>query len=116
MSQTTLHEAAVGYLLAHQGEHLSHDRALLVERCSDYLRTVDANVTRVTAEVTTLQALGELGARGNNVHIDLTKTTSYAVFVVDPVNKVSTFFTAADLLNIARYQNELRAADAATKH
>lgn len=109
-----LHTAAISYLIAHQCEHLSHDRQMLVDRCSGHLRTLNTDISADTADVITLQALGEITARGNNAHLDLTKTTSYSVFVVDPVTRVSMFFTAADLVRIARAR--AAAANSATQH
>lgn len=101
MSQTNLHQAAIGYLLAHQGEHLHRDRHHLLSRCTDHLRETHS-VSDVSARVATLTALGEIEARGKEVHIDLNRTTSYTVFVVDPASKTRVAFTAASLLRLAR--------------
>ncbi|HWX66059.1 MAG TPA: hypothetical protein VNZ27_06450 [Rhodanobacter sp.] len=114
MAPPNLHEVAIGYLLAHQAEHLSPERHLLVARCADHLQNY--GVSTDTATVITLQAFGEIHARGNSAHVDLTKTTSYAVFVVDPVSKQGAFFSAADLVRIAREQAVQLAAHVATKH
>lgn len=101
MARTTLHETAVSFLLAHQAEHLSCDRHLLVDRCINNLCNTSM-ATRVVAEVTTLQALGDIASRSNGVHVDLDKTTSYAVFITNPVSGERACFTAADLLRLSR--------------
>lgn len=109
MSQNNLHEVAIGYLLAHQGEHLSPDRQRLVDRCTDHLRSVAVETcTAAAAQLITLKALGEIEARGNAVHIDLTQTTSYTAFVVDPVTRERYAFTAAQLVRIAREEHRER--------
>lgn len=97
----TLHEAALAYLFAHQGEHLHADRPQLVARCTEHLHQQhDVSVDR--ANVVTLQALGEVESRGNAAHVDISASTSFAVFVRDPESKRNYAFTAADLLAIAR--------------
>ena len=101
MAHDTLHRAAVAYLLAHQGQHLSCDRALLANRCIQHLQHHHAT-TRVVAEVAALQALGDLASRATGVHVDLDKTTSYAVFLVDPASGKRVCFTATDLLRLSR--------------
>ena len=100
MSQTTLHEVAIGYLLTHQAEHLTHDRQYLIERCAAHLLEHGATVER--ANIVALQALGELDTRATKAHIELTHCTSFAVFVVDPVTRARIAFTAADLIRLAR--------------
>lgn len=101
---TSMHEAAIGFLLAHQGEHLSSDRQLLVDRCAEQLQQrYEASTT--AAHVVALQALGELESRGNNANVVLSQSTSFAVFLADPVTKRNYVFTAADLLRIAREQS-----------
>jgi hypothetical protein len=100
MASNPLHQAAVDFLLAHHGEHLTPDRRMLIERCIEHIRTEHA-ATRAFAEVTTLQALGDIASRSTGAHVDLDKTTSYAVFVTDTHGK-RVVFTAQDLLRIAR--------------
>lgn len=101
MSHTNAREEAIGYLLAHQAEHLHHDRSLLVGRCASHLQQrlgLDAGQASTAA----LQALGELDARATKAHVDLSRSTSFAVFVVDPVSGLRIAFTAADLVRLAR--------------
>lgn len=111
MSQTNLHEVAIGYLLAHQGEHLSSDRAQLIARCTEHLQ--QQGTTADSANVIALKAIGEIEARGNSVHVDLSQTTSYTVFVIDPATRQRFAFTAAELLRIARQRFR---GDAAAVH
>lgn len=113
MSQTKLHEVAIGYLLAHQAEHLAHDRHYLVGRCAQHLQTQGVTVER--AHIIALQALGEVDTRATKAHIDLTHSTSFAVFVVDPVTRARMAFTAADLIRLAR-EHAARHETLATTH
>lgn len=101
MSHTNAREEAIGYLLANQNQHLNHDRNLLVGRCAAFLQErfgLDAD----RANVVSLQAIGEIDAKATNVHIDMQRSTSFAVFVVDPCTGVRIAFTAGDLVRIAR--------------
>lgn len=98
---TSLHEAAIGYLLVHQGEHLSRDRHHLLARCADHLQQ-QHDCTAHRAMLASVQALGEVESRGNAAHIDISASTSFAVFVRDPFNGRSYAFTAADLLRLVR--------------
>lgn len=113
MSQTTLHEVAIGYLLAHQAEHLAHDRQYLIARCAGHLQERGATIER--ANIVALQALGELDTRATKAHIELTHCTSFAVFVVDPVTRARIAFTAADLIRLAR-EHAARAESVETRH
>jgi hypothetical protein len=113
MSQTTLHEVAIGYLLTHQAEHLAHDRHYLIERCAEHLQGHGATVER--AHIVALQALGEVETRATKAHIELTHCTSFAVFVVDPVTRARIAFTAADLIRLAR-EHASRNESAVTRH
>lgn len=107
MSHTKVREEAIGYLLAHQNEHLTHDRNLLVSRCAAFLQArFGLNDDR--ANVISLQAIGEIDARATNVHIDMERSTSFAVFVVDPVTGIRSVFTAGDLVRLARSNLPLR--------
>jgi len=100
MSQRHLHEVAIGYLLAHQSEHLHHDRQYLIRRCTDHLQ--QQGISHARATILALQALGEMEARGHCAHIDLGNSTGFAVFVVDPVSRTTFAFTATDLIRLAR--------------
>jgi hypothetical protein len=101
MARDTLHQAAVTFLMAHQSEHLSCDRQLLVDRCVDHIQLIGP-ATRLVAEVATLQALGDIASRSTGAHVDLDNTTSFAVFVTDPASGKRACFTATDLLRLSR--------------
>jgi hypothetical protein len=97
----TLHYVALAFLAKHQGEHLEHDRTLLVERCVAHL--IDAEmVSSREAEVATLQALGEHESKRCKAYVDVSLTTSYAVFVRDPKNGRMRVFTVAELIDLAK--------------
>jgi len=99
--QPNLHEAARGFLLAHQGEHLQHDKPLLVNRCADHLKQHHgAHPER--AMVVAVQVMGEVESRGNATHVDLSASTSFAVFVRDQASGLVYAFTAAELQAIGR--------------
>lgn len=118
MASNPLHQAAVDFLLAHHGEHLTPDRRMLIERCIEHIRT-DHAATREVAEVVTLQALGDIASRSTGVNVDLDRTTSYAVFVVDPTTGKRVCFTAQDLLRLSRdydFHNGLRDRRRAAAH
>ena len=103
MPPSTLHDTAIAYLLTHQSQHLAHDRNLLIKRCAmNLLGKHDDVISEKAARLIALQALGEIESRGNNAHVDLSTSTSFAVFVVDPVTRGRFAFTAHDLIRLAR--------------
>jgi hypothetical protein len=115
MARDTLHQAAVTFLMAHHAEHLSCDRQLLADRCIEHIRLIGP-ATRVDAAVVTLQAMGDITSRSTGAHLDLDKTTSYAVFITDPASGKCACFTATDLLRLSRdhaFHASLRARAAA---
>lgn len=100
-STDILHAAAMRWYGDHLAEHLAHDRALAVMRCTAWLlegQVTDASTARVTA----LRALGAVEARANGAHIDIDRTTSHAVFLIDPASGREFAFTAHDLVQLAR--------------
>jgi hypothetical protein len=95
----TAHYVALAYLAEHDGEHLDGDRALLIERCVSHL--VDAHMLSTReAGIVAAQALGELQARKCRAYIDMSLTTSYAVFIRDPHMATMRAFTVAELLDL----------------
>lgn len=103
MSQINLHEVAIGYLFAHQGEHLASDRHQLVKRCTAHIiESATDGITTAAAQLIALKALGEIESRGNNAHVDIGNSTSFAVFLTDPVSRIRYAFTAHDLVRLAR--------------
>lgn len=96
MATTPLYTCAFEFLLAHENEHLAPDQDFLVRRC--ITRLIDsANVSYETAKIATLQAFGELAARGRREYIDCNLTTSYTLFLVDADGKMYTC-TLAELM------------------
>lgn len=98
MTTPLLYTRAFAFLQTHEGEHLTHDQNNLVDRCIAHL-VADAHVSYDTAKDTTLQALGELSARRRLEYIDCSRTTSYALFLVD-VKGEKRVFTVAELLQM----------------
>jgi hypothetical protein len=100
MSTHTITTRALRFLQDHEGEHLSRDRQLLVDRCIEHL--VDSvGISASTARTVTLQALGELSARRSKVSIDCTNTTSFSLFMKDESGK-QLVLLASDLLELAK--------------
>lgn len=75
-----LYALAIQYLDEHQGEHLTPDIHLLVNRCAHHLLNHGAASLAQGKEIA-LQATGEISSRGSRAFIDLDHTTSYALFV-----------------------------------
>lgn len=98
MQTTPIYSLAFDFLQAHQGEHLAPDQHLLVSRC--ITQVIDkANASYETAKDATLQAFGELSARGRREYIDMNRTTSYALFIVDATGERRAY-TLAELLRL----------------
>ncbi len=96
-ANTDLHTIALTFLERHHAEHLSHDRRHLIERCITHLMEVQ-ELSASTAEDIALQAIGERESRDRREYIDLDRTTSYVVFLRDPLTGRKRVFTAADLM------------------
>jgi hypothetical protein len=97
----TSHYVALAFLAEHQGEHLEHDRALLVDRCVAHLMHEHMLSTR-EAEVVTLQALGEHDSKRCSAYVDMALTTSHSVFIRDPKNGRMRVFTVAELIDLVK--------------
>lgn len=100
-AHTNLHTIALTFLEQHHAEHLSHDRHRLIERCITHLMEVQ-DLSASTAEDIALQAIGERESRDRREYIDLDRTTSYAVFLYDPLIGRKRVFTVADLMRLVR--------------
>ncbi|SDE42139.1 hypothetical protein [Paraburkholderia lycopersici] len=101
MSTPALHYSALAYLADHQGEHLAHDKALLVNRCIEHM--VDTfGISAREAEVTTLQALGEYESRNCKAYLDTSLTTSHTVFIRDLGTGRLRVFTVAELVALVK--------------
>lgn len=100
MSTTAITNCAKRFLEEHEGEHLSRDRQMLVDRCVEHL--VDTvGIATETARVVTVQALGELSAHRSAACIDCTRTTSFALFMTDE-NGQRIALIASDLVELAK--------------
>jgi hypothetical protein len=100
MSTIAFTSRAMRFLQAHEDEHLSRDRQLLVDRCIEHL--VDAvAISAETARVITVQALGELSARRSKVSIDCNRTTSFTLFMTDERGQRMALL-ASDLVELAK--------------
>jgi hypothetical protein len=100
MSTIALTTRAQRFLHDHEGEHLSRDRQLLVDRCVEHL-VETGGISDETARVITVQALGELSARRSRACIDCTRTTSFALFMTDEGGKRIALI-ASDLVELAK--------------
>lgn len=79
-------------------EHPNEEKHRLVTRCIRAL--IDATgVSWDTAKDATMQALGELAARGRREYIDCDLTTSYTLFLVDAQGNKRAF-TLAELTQL----------------
>lgn len=98
MPVNQLHATAISFLLAHQVEQTPAVAQLLLTRCIAHV--IDkGNVSRDTAYDITLQAAGELSARGRREYIDCSRTTSYTLFLSDSAGNKRTV-TVAELLRL----------------
>ncbi|HDR9024796.1 TPA: hypothetical protein QDB09_005403 [Burkholderia vietnamiensis] len=96
-----LHYVALSFLAEHQGEHLDHDRPLLIDRCVAHL--IDTQlVSKREAEVAALQAYGERASRQCKAYVDVSLTTSHTIFIRDPLNGMLRVFTVAELFDLAK--------------
>jgi hypothetical protein len=99
--KANLHYAALAFIAKHQGEHLSPDRRLLIDRCVAHLVQTEWLSSR-EAEIVTLQAFGELESRNCRAYVDMSLTTSHAVFIRDPRTARMRVFTVAELIELVK--------------
>jgi hypothetical protein len=99
--KATLHYVALSFLAEHQGAHLEAERALLVDRCIAHLLAKHM-ISNREAEVITLQALGEYESRKCSAYVDMTLTTSHAVFIREPATARIRVFTVAELIDLVK--------------
>ncbi len=98
---TTSHYQALAFLVKHQAEHLEHDRPMLIDRCVSYLIDTETLSSR-EAEIVTLQAYGELESRRCAAYVDMSLTTSHAIFIRDPRTARMRVFAVAELLDLVK--------------
>lgn len=90
-----LFPCAVDFLQRHQDEHLIGQQEHLISRCVEHL-VATAEVSAETAHIVAMQALGDIGSRRRRHYIDLSRSTSFALFLVDGQGKRHAY-TIADL-------------------
>ena len=100
-TEQSLHYAALAYFSQHQGEHLDHDRLLLIDRCVSYLIETKSVSQRV-AEISTLQAYGEHASKACRAYVDMSLTTSHSIFVRDTRTGRLRVFSVAELIDLVK--------------
>jgi len=99
--KANLHYTALAFIARHQGEHLTPDRRLLIDRCIAHLVETEWLSSR-EAEIIALQAFGELESRDCRAYVDMSLTTSHAVFIREPRTARMRVFTVAELLDLVK--------------
>ncbi len=92
---------AMAFLTQHQAEHLEGDRRFLIQRCVAHLMDTE-EISEGSAEDVTLQAFCEMQSRHHREFINLARTTSFGVFVCDPVTGHKHVFSLDDLMTLMR--------------
>lgn len=83
----------------HLAEHLTCDSAVAVKRCAAFLFNEGLSTAR--ANTLALQAFGAMQQGDCRAFIDIDRSTSHVVFLVDPESKRELAITAADLALLA---------------
>lgn len=94
-----LHNAAIAFLLRHDAEHLSTDRRMLIDRAIEFLQ-MTFEISNDSAEITIAHAIAEFESRHQREYIDLSTSTSFALFVRDPASGRTRVFTVAQLMRL----------------
>ncbi len=98
-----LFKVAMDFLIQHQAAHLERDQSLLIQRCITHV--VDTgSISKNTAEDVTMQAFCEMQSRHQRPYIDLTRTSSFALFIHDPVTAHRHVFSVETLMGLVRAQ------------
>lgn len=84
----------------HLAQHLSPDHGMAAKRCAAFL--LGEGVEAHRAQTIALQALGWIEHGDGGAFVDTDRTTSYAVFLVDPVTGREFAITAEALAQHAR--------------
>lgn len=92
---------ALRFIRQHDGQHLSADRAHLIQRTMDHIMS-EMDCSSATAERAVVRALSEHESRHQRAYIDVDDTTAFAVFVRDPLTKCTRVFTVTDLMRLVR--------------
>lgn len=95
-----LRDAATRWYHQHLGEHLHRDRALAAQRCASHLIN-EWGANAIRARDLSLQVLGSVESRASGAYIDVDRTTSHMLFLIDPARNRRVALTATDLAHIA---------------
>ncbi|MGO1072690.1 hypothetical protein [Lysobacter sp. CA199] len=93
--------AALRYVSTHHGEHLPHDRHLLIQRCAQQL-IEGFTITRRAAEDAAMRACSEIHNRGADAFIDLERSSSRMVVLRNVGSRTEHLITVADMLDFVR--------------
>ncbi len=88
---------AVDWITRHSDQYLHTDQ--LIAACALHLVT-KLTVPMQRATELARHALGELHSRHRPAYIDMARSTSYVLYVVDPRTGRTRYFTAAQLLDL----------------
>lgn len=105
--------------LAVEIEHTSRPAALrdnlLLERCTAYLMAV-ANCSKRTAATQAAQAIAEISSARSRLTLDMDRSTSHALFVIDRASGSTRVISAAELAVILDAHGAAQAARQARPH
>lgn len=88
---------------------------LLLERCTAYLMAV-ANCSKRTAATQAAQAIAEVSSDRSRVILDMERSTSHALFVIDRASGSTRVISAAELAVILDAHGAAQAARQARPH
>ena len=92
-----LHTKALAYLVKHEADHMMLGQPPLLDRCITHLMDT-CDVSRHTAELAALQALGERSSAAHGFYIDCDTTTSHVLHLVDSKSKKRYTLTVSELV------------------
>lgn len=99
-------DAALVFVRRHGGEHLSHDRLALLQRCREHLLGLFSALSTRQAEEIALQAVAEGEVQGH-ARFDLDQSTSHFLHLIDAAGGRSVV-TVGDVLELLGAQLERR--------
>lgn len=88
---------------------------LLLERCTAHLMAV-ANCSKVTAATQAAQAIAEISSARSRITLDMDRSTSHALFVVDRSSGATRVISAAELAAILDTHSAIQASRQARTH
>lgn len=99
-------DAALVFVRRHAGEHLSHDRLKLLQRCRQHLVDLFPSMAVRHAEELSLQAVAEAEVSGQ-ARFDLDASTSHVLHLLDG-DGLRIVVTIADVIDLLGAQRERR--------